>query len=344
MKADALWIVEPGLAEVRSEELPDLPAGQVLVRTEVSAFSPGTERLFFRGGIPQDMPVDSHLPGMQKALSYPLKYGYSAVGQVVEVGSAVDRAWLGERVFAFQPHQTHFLAPVQELVPIGPDLTAEEAAFLPGVETALTFAHDGRPLAGERVVLHGLGMIGLLTTSLLASFPLSCLVTVDPVEDRRERSLARGAHAALDPRPSDAARRLTALLGELSPPPRADLSYELSGAPAALNLAIETTAFSGRIVVGSWYGDKPVSLDLGGSFHRSRLDLISSQVSTIDPSLLGRWTKDRRMREALRLLPTLRPSELITHRLPFGDGPQAYGLLDSESEGLAMILTYDNSA
>jgi hypothetical protein len=70
-----------------------------------------------------------------------------------------------------------------------------------------------------------------------------------------------------------------------------DLTFELTGSPSALNDAIEHTAFSGRIVIGSWYGQKRAEIDLGGAFHRSRIKLIASQVSTISPELSGRWDK-----------------------------------------------------
>lgn len=340
MKAQALWIAEPGRAELRAEELPPLDADQVLVETEITAISPGTERLFFEGKAPSDLPVDSHFPGLQHGLDYPLKYGYSAVGRVVEIGSEVDGGWLEQRVFAFHPHQDLFIGDPRALIPVNPDLGAEAAAFLPNVEAALTLLHDGGPLVGERVVVHGQGVVGLLTTSLLAAIPLARLIAVEPVSERRERARQRGADGTLDPSEPEAAQRLRSLLGELDPPPRADLSFELSGAPSALDLALETTEFSGRIVVGSWYGTKPVPLNLGGSFHRNRTRLISSQVSTIDPSLTGRWTKDRRIVEAQRLLPKLQPEKLISHRVPFDRAPEAYDLLGPEATGLGILLVY----
>jgi threonine dehydrogenase-like Zn-dependent dehydrogenase len=67
--------------------------------------------------------------------------------------------------------------------------------------------------------------------------------------------------------------------------PGADLTFELSGNPLALNNAIALTRFSGRIVIGSWYGEKQMDINLGGTFHRSRIKLISSQVSSISPEL-----------------------------------------------------------
>ena len=121
----------------------------------------------------------------------------------------------------------------------------------------------------------------------------------------------------------------------------ADLTFELSGNPTALNDAIALTAFSGRIVIGSWYGEKQVEVNLGGTFHRSRIKLISSQVSTIAPELEGRWDKARRFDAAWKALERTRPEKWITHRFPLEEAAQAYRLLDeSPQDAIQVLLTY----
>jgi threonine dehydrogenase-like Zn-dependent dehydrogenase len=122
---------------------------------------------------------------------------------------------------------------------------------------------------------------------------------------------------------------------------RADVAFELSGAPAALDTAIAATGFGGRVVIGSWYGAKPVTVDLGGRFHRSRIQLIASQVSTLTPSLAARWDKRRRLDVAWRMLADIRPSRLITHRLAFNDIAEGYRLLDQDpGSALQVVVRY----
>jgi len=70
--------------------------------------------------------------------------------------------------------------------------------------------------------------------------------------------------------------------------------------------------YSGRVVIGSWYGSKPVQLDLGGAFHRSRIRLISSQVSSLAPELSGRWDKSRRFERGLAGHPA-HPARKVDH-------------------------------
>jgi threonine dehydrogenase-like Zn-dependent dehydrogenase len=98
------------------------------------------------------------------------------------------------------------------------------------------------------------------------------------------------------------------------------------------------TTFSGRIVIGSWYGEKRAEVDLGGAFHRSRIKLISSQVSTIAPELSGRWDKSRRFEVAWEALKRIQPQKWITHRFPIEEADQAYELLDKNPQETIQIL------
>jgi 2-desacetyl-2-hydroxyethyl bacteriochlorophyllide A dehydrogenase len=336
-----LYFTAPYQVAVREECLPHPAPGQVLVQTVVSAISPGTELLIYRGQAPTDMPADETITALSGALAFPLRYGYAAVGRVIAVGSPAEREWQGRLVFAFHPHASHFLSAPAELLPVPDPLPPEEAVFLPNMETAVNFLMDGHPLIGERVVVFGQGIVGLLTTALLVRVPLSRLITLDRYPFRRERSRELGAHASLDPGKGAVLARLQACLQEEHAAAGADLTYELSGNPAALDQAIAVTGFNGRIVIGSWYGQKRADLDLGGRFHRSRIRLISSQVSTIAPEWGGRWTKGRRLHVAWQMLQQVRPAHLITHHFPFEQANQAYALLDRHpEEALQVLLTY----
>ena len=86
---------------------------------------------------------------------------------------------------------------------------------------------------------------------------------------------------------------------------------------------------------------KRAEIDLGGSFHRSRIKLISSQVSTVSPDLSGRWNKARRFNSAWSALERIKPEKWITHRFPIQEGEKAYQLLDQNAqETIQVILDY----
>jgi threonine dehydrogenase-like Zn-dependent dehydrogenase len=280
--------------------------------------------------------LDESIPALQGDFHYPLCYGYSAVGSVVELGPDLPADWLGRSVFSFQPHTSYFLATPASVFPLPEGLSPESACFLPNMETAVNFVQDGAPILGENVMVFGQGIVGLLTAALLREFPLQALVTADNYSCRREASLALGVTASLDPCSADFREQIRALL-----PGGADLTYELSGAPATLNEAIAATMFTGRVVIGSWYGSKTVQLDLGGAFHRSRIRLVSSQVSSLAPELTGRWDKSRRFNVAWQAIRRIQPEKWITHRFPHENAAEAYLLLDhSPSESIQVILEY----
>lgn len=311
----------PRLLEIEESPMPEPGPGEVLVAAEASAISAGTELLVYRGQAPSEASSPAEVPALRQDFGFPMKFGYSMVGRVV----AGQSDWVGRRVFAFHPHESHFLARPEDLLqwPGQPD----NGVFLPNLESAVNFVHDGRPLMGERVLVLGQGIVGLLTTALLRRFPLAEVVTVDPVASRRERSAGLGARS-LAPEECD-------FTGHF------DLVFELSGNPLSLNRAIQACRFSGRVVVGSWYGSKRAEIDLGGRFHRNRIQLLSSQVSTLDPALSGSWDKARRLQLAKDSLEELQPKQFITQRFPLEQAAQAYELLDRHPEqALQVILEY----
>jgi 2-desacetyl-2-hydroxyethyl bacteriochlorophyllide A dehydrogenase len=297
----------------------------------------------YRGQWPVNLPVDETIPALAGTFGYPLKYGYCVVGEVVQAGSHIDSDLLGKTVFSFNPHESHFVAPLDNLVVLPESLSPEEAAFLPNMETAVGFLMDGRPLIGEFVAVFGQGVVGLLTVALLSQFPLGCLVAADKFPLRRDKSAQLGASAVLDPDAPDFMETFKELLRAHTPDGGADLTYELSGNPSALDQAVAVTGYGGRIIIGSWYGQKRSDVDLGGHFHRSRIRILSSQVSTVAPELTGRWNKARRLGLAIRMLEQARLTPLITHRFSLSRAGEAYALLDEHpDQAIGVILSYED--
>jgi 2-desacetyl-2-hydroxyethyl bacteriochlorophyllide A dehydrogenase len=341
MLRQALYFTGPKQIEVATEPLSDPGPGQVLVKSLYSGISPGTEMLMYRNQFPAEMSLDATIASLAGTWQYPVKYGYAAVGQVVEIGPQVPIEWAQRLVFAFHPHESHFLAKPEELLPIPPEISPASATMLPNMETAVTFVLDGAPLIGEQVVVFGQGIVGLLLTALLAQMPLNGLVTLDLYPRRRLMSETLGAQASLDPTAAEVAAELRALMAAKQFYNGADLTYEVSGQPAALNQAIEITGYHGRVVIGSWYGRKISELHLGGTFHRSRIRLVSSQVSTIAPELTGRWTKKRVLDLAWQMLREIQPAALITHTFKLSEAAAAYALLDEHpGEAMQVLITY----
>jgi 2-desacetyl-2-hydroxyethyl bacteriochlorophyllide A dehydrogenase len=334
-EARALYFVRPGAVELRREPLRPLP-GQARVRSRLMGISHGTELLAFRGQLPAGLEADAVLKSLPGHLEYPLKYGYSNCGLVEAVDAAPGLppgVQAGQRVFAFYPHQDLFDAGPGDLVALPPEVSDEQAVFLPNLETALGIVHDAGPRLGERVLVVGLGVVGLLTSALLLRCGVRELIAVEPLALRREQAERLGCRTLSSEEPR-VAERIAGLTEGRGP----DAAINCSGAQAGLQLALDTLCFEGTLVEASWYGSRRVSLELGAAFHRRRLRLVASQVSSVAAALGPRWDKRRRLALALELLPALDPSRYITHRFPLERAQEAFELLDRHPERVLQVV------
>jgi 2-desacetyl-2-hydroxyethyl bacteriochlorophyllide A dehydrogenase len=336
LKARALWFTAPRTPALRDEAVPSPGPGEVRIQTIASAVSQGTELLVYRGEVFRDLPLD--LPTLRGSYAFPIKYGYAATGRVLDVGPGVDSLGAGDLVFVHHPHQEVFAVPATMPVRLPDDLDPLLGVFFANLETALNVVHDTPLHLGESAVVFGAGVVGLLVTRLLNLAGAGTVLVVDPLENRRKQALAAGADDTFGPEHVDG-RIMAATDGR-----GADVAVEVSGAGAALRAAIDVVAIEGTVVVASWYGTKPVALDLGGRFHRGRTRLRSSQVGRTNPELAPRWDRNRHTETVLRLLPRLGLEDLISHRLPFDRAPEAYPLLDERpGEAVQIVFTYERS-
>jgi 2-desacetyl-2-hydroxyethyl bacteriochlorophyllide A dehydrogenase len=320
VKARALRFAAPRRVEVVDVDVPRPGEGEVLVRTEWSGISGGTELLAYRGELDPEMPVDEALGSLGGTFRYPFAYGYSCAGRVE--GGALPE---GARVFAFHPHQSAFVASVDEVVRVD-GLPSRVATMFPVVETALQISLEAGPVQGERVVVLGMGPVGLLSALLLGRGGAR-VIGGEPREWRRKVAADLGVEAE---DPDDLPARIDRETDRRGVP----LVIEASGSPAALPAALPLLAHEGTALVASWYGVKPVPLPLGGEFHRRRLTIRSTQVSTIPAALAGRWTVPRRRAAARDLMDDLPLEALATHEWPLDAAVQAFEALDRGHPGL----------
>jgi 2-desacetyl-2-hydroxyethyl bacteriochlorophyllide A dehydrogenase len=316
--------------ELRTEALGETGQDEVRVRAALSAISHGTEMLVYRGEVDAGLALD--LPTLAGGYGFPLKFGYANVGRAIAVGRDVRNVREGDLVFALHPHQDEYVVRAS-LVRRLAERTPEQGVFLANLDTAINVVLDAKPRLGEVVAVFGQGVVGLLVTQLLRRSGAR-VIAVEPAAVRRSFAERCGAEAAI-------ASADDALLRTLTNGRGADIAIDASGSAAALQQAIDCVAPEGTVVVCSWYGEKPVTLDLGGRFHRGRVRLVSSQVGGIDPSLGPRWDRERRLDLATDLLGELVLAELITHRIPFAHAAEAYALLDGQAaETVQVVLTY----
>ncbi len=262
--ARAFWLREPGEGEIRPVTVPDPGPDEVFVRTLYSGISRGTETLVFQGGVPASQYAAMRAPFQEGDFPAPVKYGYLNVG-VVEEGPA---GLLGRTVFCLYPHQTAYVVPVGAVVEVPEGVPPARAVLAGTVETAVNALWDAAPLVGDRITVVGAGMVGCCVAALLARFPGVRVQLVDADPGRAAVAGALGVEFAL---PADAAEGR-------------DLVIHASATSAGLQRSLDLLAPEGTVVELSWYGDREVSLSLGGSFHSGRLSIRGSQVGTVSPA------------------------------------------------------------
>jgi 2-desacetyl-2-hydroxyethyl bacteriochlorophyllide A dehydrogenase len=307
----ALFFDGPRQVSVRDVQLPAPADGEVLVRGLSSAISQGTELLLYRGEGPE--PFDPSLDSAAATPTYPRRYGYAWVGAIVE--GAGTRLVPGTRVFALAPHGAAHVLPANAVRTLRSDIPVARAALAANLETAITCVWDAEVALGERVVVLGAGVVGLLVAWLLQRSG----VTVTLFDRRpKRRECARG----LVPKAT--------VLTEGAPDARADVVIEATGDPAVLDRAIGWAAPSARIIVASFYGRRRAAVDLGDAFHRRRLSIVASQVSTIPLRLGGRWDAARRFGLVEDLLGEPVLDGIVAPPVPFERAPELYAKLASD--------------
>lgn len=317
----ALWYVAPGRSEIRPVQLGPLAAGHVRIHATHTALSRGTESLIHAGLVPKEEYERMKSPLMEGTFPFPVKYGYCAVGRVVEG----PPEWSGQAVFCLGPHQTVFDAPVELVQPIPPGVPMARAVLAANMETALNAVWNGAAGPADKIAVVGAGVVGALTAYLCGRLPGASVTLVDVKQHRSQLANHLGVDFAT---PDDA-------------PKECDIVFHASASPAGLATALSLAGNEADVVELSWYGDKQVAAPLGGAFHSKQLRLVSSQVGHMAPSRRARWNYARRLQAALALLHDARLDRLLEPSIEFAALPERIpALLEPQADILCQVVHY----
>jgi hypothetical protein len=318
----ALWYVAPQKAELREERLTPPETGEVRVRALWGAISRGTETLVFNGSVPPTEYDRMRSPNMGGRFPFPVKYGYSVVG-AIELG---PEQLIGRPAFVLHPHQNLFNVPLRNVSLLSDNLPVQRAVLAANMETALNAVWDGRPGPADRVAVVGAGVVGILVAFLCSSFAGAevTIIDIDPTRATIARKLGI-PFASPDASPVDC-----------------DLVFHASATASGLKTALASAGLETKIIELSWYGNRSVETPLGAGFHSQRLSLISSQVGEVARSHRARWTRERRLAAALKLLLDERLDALLSPPLSFHELPTRLpGVLDPKNSVLCQVVNYN---
>ncbi|HVU01314.1 MAG TPA: zinc-binding alcohol dehydrogenase [Polyangiaceae bacterium] len=320
ISAEAFYVVDRARGEIRGEILNEPGPDEVLVDTLFSGISRGTELTVYRGLVPPSEYERMRAPHQGGEFPWPVKYGYSNVGRV----RSGDPELEGKDVLCLYPHQTAYVVPRTAVVPLPRRVPTSRAVLAPNVETALNVLWDAGVRAGDRVAVVGAGVVGGAIAYLASRHPGTDveLVDVDPSKARLAEAL--GVRFSL-PAPAR---------GE------ADVVIHASGTPEGLDTALCLAAREATVVEASWFGDRPVTLNLGRAFHSRRLRIVSSQVGSIPEAQRARWTHRRRLEVALGLLADPTFDALVSAESAFAELPQVMARLHLGEPALCHRVVY----
>lgn len=232
-----LIITTPRHAEFDEMPIPVCPADGLLVRAHVTAISTGTEIRVFRL-----IPVDAAGQFLHANVPFevPTENGYSMVGEVIEVGAAVNNFAVGDRVFVPATHRQIAAMPASLAIKLPPDLPSEQAVFLSIAEVAHLALRRSHPTLGETVAIVGLGVIGLSALAYCRAYGFRT-IAIDKVDRRREIARQMGADLVISPEEPDFLQRVLAF----SDGQGADLVIEAASVWPAIQLSMEV-ACKGR--------------------------------------------------------------------------------------------------
>lgn len=323
--ARAFWTTAPGRGEIRSMTLTAPGRGELRVRALASAISRGTESLVFQGRVPESERQRMRCPFQQGEFPAPVKYGYASVGVVEALGPEAPADLLNARVFCLYPHQDRYVVPASAVLPVPADVPDRRAALAANMETAVNALWDAGPRVGDRIAVVGAGVVGALVAALSARIPGAAVELID-----------------IDPRRADLARTLGCrFVLPAQAAGEADLVFHASGATAGLGTALALAGFEATVVELSWYGDQPVSVPLGATFHSRRLRLISSQVGSVAAARRARRSARERLALALDLLRDPLFDRLITGECRLDALPDSMARLATAPDGaLCEVVRY----
>ena len=298
---EIVQFTSPGTVELVEIDAAPLTPGSVRIATWYSGISAGTELTAYRGTNPYltstwDSRRRLFVPG-EPTFGYPVRgWGYSEVGQVVDVAGDVHDIRVGDVVQGIWGHRSDAVVPASAVVgrvlAAGVDPVLGTFARVGAIALNAVLAADVR--LGEQVAVFGQGVIGLLATRL-ATLSGGRVLAVDTQPGRLDVARAFGAAEVVDALRAGGAGELIRDLTRGG----ADSAIELSGTDRALHEAVRAVAVEGLVVASGFYQGGAANLRLGEEFHHNRVRIVASQISGVPVGLAGRWDQSRLVRTVM---------------------------------------------
>lgn len=277
--------------------------------------------------------------------------GYSCAGRIVAAGENIPNLQPGQAVACagsgYAVHAEYVSVPALLSTPVPGNLSMEQAAYATIGAIAIQGVRQSQARLGEEVAVVGLGLVGLLTTQILAA--TGCrVVGIDPSEEARHRGLGCGCRAVFSP---DEASGVLAPAGIMQgmdavvicAATNSSEPLELAGKIARSQGRIVMVGATGMTIPRDLYYQKELTFRLSRSYGPGRYDPLYEEQGLDYPRDFVRFTAQRNMETFLSLLADrkVQVESLTTHRFALEQAPEAYRLLGEPGHSrVGIILEY----
>lgn len=334
-------IVASGDVECATYPVPRPGSGQVLVRSQLTAISPGTEMTLYGRAATNVYLHKRWDPELRlfraggATLDYPVTFGYRASGEVVE--SRADGLSAGTRVWGHWRHTEYTLRDAS----LGECRLPAELSHADGVDVgqmgpicvnAVAFAEDR--LAGSPAVVFGGGVVGLITAQVARAAGAAEVHVVDRLRGRLAMAAELGFRTVEASAETDVAYQLKRALGADAIP----VAFECSGSTFALHEAIRSVRRRGLVVAVGFYQGEARGLSLGDEFHHNGVHICSAQIGNVHPA----WDLSALRSRTLELATSgrLRLAGLPRLTMPVEQVSDGFAALQRPEEVLQVALSY----
>jgi len=266
-----------GQAVLKQFEVPHPKAGEVLLESEYTVVSAGTERANLMG-----------LPNTSG--KFPFYPGYCGVGRVIAVGDGVEDVKIDDRTLLdFTNHRSHAVAKAADLTVLRDGrVESLDAAFVSIAAMGLQGVRKLHLQLGESAMVIGLGILGVFATQMAALDGAIPVIVSDFDPKRRELALTLGADYAFSPDEENLPEKIK----ELTYGKGADGIVEVTGAAVALKQALTYVAREGRISLTGCTRVSDADIDFYKYVHQPGVSLIGAHtyVRPKVDSYPGYWT------------------------------------------------------
>ncbi len=331
MQGERVVFRAPGEVEVEAFEVGAPGAGEVLIRTEVTLISPGTE-----GAVLMGLP---NTPGR-----FPTGVGYSNVGEVLAVGEGVEGVEVGDRVASHGAHASHVVVRTGHVARAPDGLSSEAAAFFSLMAVSMQGVRKARLELGESVLVLGLGIVGNLALQIARMQGGYPVIGADLDESRLEIAREVGADHTVRVGAEDlveATRGLTDGDG-------ARVVIEATGSPEPVVTAFQAAGWRGRVVLLAGSRGETEKVNFYRDVTKRALTIIGATNAGrpgVDRSP-GYWTLEEDERLCLELMAAgrIRVAPLITGRYSYGQASEAYRLVvERRREAVGLVIEWGGS-